>query len=144
MTSFQTIEMKLGLATRGKWTSKHGVSQEVYNYIYIFAKVKFQKFIPLSMLYTHTWILLFLECYFETIYVKNDSKLYFCESIYYIIYNCYWPYRNEGRIFSGDRLDNLQRLLFGTSVAFLRLVLLFPIGIIHRVFSSLCLCLTNV
>ena len=35
-------------------------------------------------------------------------------------------------------------LIFGASVASLRLVLLFPMGITHRVFSSLCLCLTNV
>ena len=43
------------LATRGKWTSEHDVSQDVYIYIifgkyiyiYIIAKVKFQKRIPL-------------------------------------------------------------------------------------------------
>ena len=36
------------------------------------------------------------------------------------------------------------RLLFGASIASMRLVLLFPMGITHRVFSSLCLCLANV
>ena len=35
-------------------------------------------------------------------------------------------------------------LLFGASVASLRLVLLFPWEITHRVFSSFCLCLTNI
>ena len=53
--------MKLGLATRGKWTSEHDVSQDVYIYIYflvnththIIAKVKFQNLISLSMLYTY-------------------------------------------------------------------------------------------
>ena len=38
MTSFQTIEVKLGLAIRGKWASEHDVSQDVYLYIYIFGK----------------------------------------------------------------------------------------------------------
>ena len=60
MILFQTVELKLGLTTRGKWTSEHDVSQDVYIYIYIFgktifiyiyiyiiAKVKFQKLIPL-------------------------------------------------------------------------------------------------
>ena len=28
--------MKLGLTTRGKWTSEHDVSQDVYIYIYIY------------------------------------------------------------------------------------------------------------
>ena len=62
---FRTIEVKVGLGNRGKWTSEHDVSQDVYNYIYIyiFAKVKFQKLVPLSMLYTYL-ILLFLVCYF--------------------------------------------------------------------------------
>ena len=59
--------MKLGLATRGKWTSEHDVSQDVYIYMYflvnthththththIIAKVKFQNLISLSMLYTY-------------------------------------------------------------------------------------------
>ena len=49
----------------------------IYIYIYIFANVKFQKLIPLSMLYTHTLILLFLVCYFETVHIKNDSKTIF-------------------------------------------------------------------
>ena len=43
------------LATRGKWTSEHDISQDIYIYIifgiyiyiYIIAKVKFQKLIPL-------------------------------------------------------------------------------------------------
>ena len=55
MILFQTVEVKLGLTTRGKWTSEHDVSQDIYIYIifgkyiyiYIIAKVKFQKLIPL-------------------------------------------------------------------------------------------------
>ena len=72
--------------------------------------MKFQKLIPLSMLCTHTWILLFLKCYLETIYVKNDSKLYFWESICYMIYDWYWQYCNKVRMFSNSQLDNLQHL----------------------------------
>ena len=51
------------LATKGKWTTEHDVSQDVYNYIYIgknisiyiyiIVKVKFQKLITSSMLYTY-------------------------------------------------------------------------------------------
>ena len=92
--------MKLGLETRGKWTSNHDVSQDVYIYIYIyiFAKVKFQnlciyihicksevsKLIPLLMLYTYL-ILLFLVCYFEIVYVKNDSKTIYLRK--YLLYD---------------------------------------------------------
>ena len=54
--------MKLGLATRGKWTSEHAVSQDVYIYIYIyiyiFAKVKFQNLKLLSMLYTYLYFII--------------------------------------------------------------------------------------
>ena len=104
----------------GQWTSIHDVSHDIYNhiyflvkiylYVYKIAKVKFQKLIPLSMLYTHTWILLFLVYYFETVYVKNDSKLYFWESIHYIIYDLFWQYCNRVRMFSNGQQDSLQLL----------------------------------
>ena len=71
MILFQTVEVKLGLTTRGKWTPEHDVSQGVYIYIYIYIFGKniiiyiyiyihncksevFKKLIPLSILCTHT------------------------------------------------------------------------------------------
>jgi len=36
LTSSQTAEVKLGLATRGKRTSEHVVSQDVYIYIHTY------------------------------------------------------------------------------------------------------------
>ena len=160
--------MKLGLAIRGKWTLEHDVSQDVYNYIYTYLQKWSFKNLCHCQYFIHTWILLFLVGYFETEYVKNDLKLYFLEIIYYMIYDLYWQYCNKEITFSNGQLDSLQplptqrlsvglqakycyygvvqcyRLLFGVSVASLRLVLLFPIGITHRVFSNLYLCLANV
>ena len=47
--------MKIGLVTRGKWTSKNDISQDVHTHTHthIFEKVKFQNIILLSMLYTY-------------------------------------------------------------------------------------------
>ena len=49
--------MKFGLATRGKRTSIHDVSRDMYTHThthtYIFAKVKFQNLLSLSMLYIY-------------------------------------------------------------------------------------------
>ena len=64
---------------------------------------------PLSILYTYLNFNI-LKCYFETVYVKNDSKLYFLESICYMIYDWYWQYCKKVRMFSNNQLDSLQPL----------------------------------
>ena len=94
------------------------LSRRVYLYIFlvnIFIYTKLQKWssqklIPLSMLCTHTWILLFLKCYLETVYVKNDLKLYFLERICYTAYDWYWQYWNKVRMISNGQLDSPQPL----------------------------------
>ena len=51
--------MKLGLATRGKWTLEHDVSQDIYIYIYIHMYIHICKS-EVSKTYTIVNVLFFL------------------------------------------------------------------------------------
>ena len=103
--------MKIGLVTRGKWTSKNDISQDVHTHTHTHTYLKKWSFKILyyCQCFIHTWILLFLVCCFKTVYDK-DLKLYFLESIHYMIYDLYWQYCNKVRMFSNGQQDSLQHL----------------------------------
>ena len=149
-------------------------------FIYIIAKVKFPKIYTIGYALYIPEFYYFLYIILKLYMLKNDSKLYFWESICYMIYDWYWQYCNKVRMFSNGQLDSLHLLptqgsvlvfgrysvivvwysvivcssepvllfapwsqcyclLLGANVASLRLVLLFPMEITHRVLSNLCL-----
>ena len=90
MTLFRTIEVKFGLATGSKWTSEHDVFQDVCVCVYThICKSEVSKIY--TIIYTlYTPEFYYFLCVILKLYMlRMTQKLYFLESIHYMIYDLY-------------------------------------------------------